>query len=221
MDSNTRQTFPFLELPYFIRHDIYILALDYPDLDPIFARIQKQNYAGDYEHTETKKLPISVRPTPHVPAELKTTPGIMLCSRQTAWEAQQVWRYKTFTLKRPPAGTATLARPMDITEFISEDMLKRMRQVHFIMNLWGNPRAWLKTVEMLLDIWSVETHLKRIDITLEQPHQLPPGEFWPRDSRRYVAYMLSMIRSFAEVAGIELIGTPPLPELPVQKWPRD
>lgn len=186
-----RQIFPFLELPYHVRHDIYIFALDYPDLDPVFARIETQTSADEDKH-EKAKLPQCILPTPHVPAQLKTTPGIMLCSRQIAWEAQEAMRFKTFTLKRPPPYTQTLGRPMDITEFINEDTLKGIRRVDFIITLYRDcPRAWRRTIETLLDVWSVETHLRRIGITLHQPHPLLPERFfYDRDAVR----MLSMVR---------------------------
>lgn len=187
------QIFPFLKLPYHVRHDIYTLALDYPDLNPIFTQIKTQNSADEDDH-ESTRLPKCVLPTPHVPSRLKTTPGIMLCNRQTAWEAQEAMHSKTFTLKRPPPHTTTLGRPMDITEFISEETLKGIRRVDFVMNLYGNPRAWLKTMETLLDVWSVKTHLRRIDITLEQPCQLPPGQFWHDDFAGYAVRTLSMVR---------------------------
>ena len=59
----------------------------------------------------------------------------------------------------------------------------------FIMKL-GSPRAWLKTMEMLLDVWSVENHLERISITLEQSRYLPPGQLWERGD---AVRMLSMV----------------------------
>lgn len=187
------QVFPFLELPYHVRHKIYTLALDYPDLDPVFTLIDTQNSAAEDEHFSTK-LPKCVLPAPHVPERLRTTPGIMLCNRQTAREAQEAMRSKTFTLKRPPPSPATLARPMDITEFISEDTLKGIRQVNFIMNLYGGPSDWLKTMETLLDVWSIESHLRRIHVTLEQPHQLPLGQFWHPNYGHSALRTLSMVR---------------------------
>ena len=114
----------------------------------------------------------------------------MLCSRQTASEAREAMLSKTFTLRQPPPSSHTLARPIDITEFISEDTLKGIRRVAFIMKL-GSPRDWLKTMEMLLDVWSVENHLERIDITLEQLQYLPPGQVWERGD---AVRMLSMVR---------------------------
>lgn len=186
------QVFPFLALPYDVRRGIYMFALGYPDLDPIFTRMGAQCSAVEDEHERTR-LPACALPTPHVPASLKTTPGIMLCNRQTAMEAREVMQSKTFTLKRPPPQTHTLARPMDITEFISEDTLKGVRRVHFIMDLAG-PRGWLKTMETLLDVWSVDTHLQRIDITLVQPDHLPLGQFWETGFGRYAVRMLSMVR---------------------------
>jgi hypothetical protein len=191
-NSSKREIFPFLELPYHIRHDIYNLVLDYPDLGPVFARIESQSSEDDDEHEKTR-LPKCVQPTPHVPARLRTTPGILLCSRQTAWEGREAMRSKTLTLRRPPPYTATLARPMDVTEFISEGTLRGVRRVGLVMDLYGNPRLWAKTVETLLDVWSAGNHLRRIDVTLEQPEQLEPGCFWRDRSARYAVQPLSMV----------------------------
>lgn len=192
MDGSTPQTFPFLKLPYHLRHDIYTLALDYPDLNPVFARIECETEEDEEEHEKTK-LPKCVLPTPHVPEGLKTTPGIMLCCKQTAWEAREAMNFKTFTLRRPPTYTTTLGRPMDITEFISEDTLKGMRRVNFVMNLYKYSTPWLKTVETLLDVWSIETHLRRIEITIKQPSQLRPGQFWHQSRTKHAIRTLSMV----------------------------
>ena len=68
------QTFPFLSLPYDVRRDVYTFALDYPDLDAVFARIKARNAAEENKHHKTK-LPVCVLPKPHVPEQLKVTPG--------------------------------------------------------------------------------------------------------------------------------------------------
>ncbi|UKZ66939.1 uncharacterized protein TrAtP1_008104 [Trichoderma atroviride] len=206
---------PFLLLPYHIRHEIYLFALEYPDLRPIFARMEYQFAQGEATH-DTTRLPKCILPTPHVPAQLKVTPGIFLCNRQIASEAREAMKFKVFTLQRPPPYTMTLGRPMDITEFISQDTLKNMRRVELVMNLFDDARGWGKTVEILLDVWSSANHLKRIDVSLEQPEELPPGTMWHERSSRYVTKLLSMIQSFAREGGIELTGTP-LPALNVKK----
>ncbi|KAH6645471.1 hypothetical protein BKA67DRAFT_664545 [Truncatella angustata] len=202
-----RQFFDFLALPYHIRHDIYTLVLEYPDLDSVFARVASQCAEDELKHEETR-LPKCVMPSPHVAPQLKTTPGILLCNRQVAWEAREAMHFKTFTLRRPPPHTTALGKPMDITEFVSEGTLKKMRRVEFVMNLWFDPRGWSKTIEVLLDVWSVENHLRKINITLEQPTQLPAGQFWNLQYPGQPVKILSMIKSFAEVAGICLTGTP-------------
>ncbi|KAL6898783.1 hypothetical protein GGI43DRAFT_68425 [Trichoderma evansii] len=206
---------PFLLLPYHIRHEIYMFVLDYPDLRPIIARMEYECVRGEGEHDKTK-LPKCILPTPHVPARFKVTPGIFLCNRQITSEAREAMKFKVFTLRRPPPYTMTLGRPMDITEFISQDTLKNMRRVELVMNLFDDARGWNKTVEILLDVWSSANHLKKIDISLEQPEELPPGTLWHERSSRHVIKMLSMIQSFAKEGGIELTGTP-LPALNVKK----
>lgn len=198
MDSNPRKIFPFLQLPYHIRHCIYTLTLDYPDLRPVFARVETDMAKTEEEYTHTE-LPLCVMPVFRVPALLKTTPGIMLCNRQTAWESLETMRFKTFTLQRPPPSTAPLGRVMDITEFINEETLRDVRRMEFIMNLYSNPRAWLKTIETLLDVWSVENHLKSIRVTLEQPNELPPGQFWDRAFSRSAVRALSMVRNIQSI----------------------
>lgn len=84
---------------------------------------------------------------------------------------------------------------MDITEFISQDTLKNMRRVELVMNLFDDARGWGKTVEILLDVWSSSNHLKKIEISLEQPEELSPGTMWYERSSRYVIKMLSMVRN--------------------------
>ncbi|KAM0261325.1 hypothetical protein ACHAQJ_002356 [Trichoderma viride] len=211
--------FPFLFLPYHIRHDIYILALEYPDLGPVFARIEYKRAVAEERHDRTR-LPKCVFPTPHVPVRLKTTPGILLCNRQVAWEAREAMNFKVFTLRRPPPYTTTLGKPMDITEFISQDTLKNMRRVELVMNLYVDARGWSKTVEMLLDVWSSADHLRKIDVTLQQPEELQPGIFWDKRFSNDAIRMLSMIQCFAKEASIELTGTP-LPALNVKKANED
>jgi hypothetical protein len=150
---------------------------------------------GEATHDSTR-LPTCMLPTPHVPAWLKVTPGIFLCNRQIASEAREAMKFKVFTLRRPPPYTMTLGRPMDITEFISQDTLKNMRRVELVMNLFDDARGWSKTVEILLDIWSAENYLKEICISLEQPEELPPGTMWHERSSGYVIKMLSMVRIY-------------------------
>lgn len=81
---------------------------------------------------------------------------------------------------------------MDITEFISEDTLKGIRRVHFIID-FDCPSSWFRTMEVLLDVWSVETHLRRIEITVKQPHQMPPDQFWNQDSAYDAFRALSLV----------------------------
>lgn len=187
-----RQAFRFLELPYHIRHDIYMLALDYPDLGPVFARIKSQSAEEEEEHEKTR-LPVCVLPTPHVPASLMTTPGILLCSRQIADEAREAMHFKVFTLRQAPPHTTTLARPMDITEFISQDTLKTMRRVDLVVDLYGDCRGWCKTVETLLDVWSTGNTLRKLDVTLEQPRQPGSVSSWAAARSAYNTRMLSMV----------------------------
>lgn len=184
---------PFLLLPYYVRHEIYMFVLDYPDLRPVFAILEFECATGEWEHDQ-RRLPKCILPTPHVPARFKVTPGIFLCNRQIASEAREAMKFKVFTLQRPPPYTTTLGRPMDITEFISQDTLKNMRRVELVMNLFDDARGWSKTVEILLDVWSSANHLKKIDIRLEQPEELPPGILWHERSSRHVVNMLSMVR---------------------------
>lgn len=215
---------PFLLLPYHIRHEIYMFVLEYPDLRPIFVRMEYECARGEGAH-DRKRLPKCILPTPHVPARLKVTPGIFLCNRQIALEAREAMKFKTFTLRRPPPYTTTLGRPMDITEFISQDTLKNMRRVELVMNLFDDARGWNKTVEILLDVWSSANHLKRIDISLEQPEELSPGKLWHERSSKYVIKMLSMVRthflgftSFELYENTAVLTMPSDPELCKRRW---
>lgn len=168
-----RQGPSFLALPYEIRLEIYTLALDYPDLKPVFEKFESQYIKEQQEQHEETKLPICALPTPHVPLQLKTTPGILLCNRQIYWEARQVMHNKTLTLRRSPPHTVTLGGPMDITEFISEDTLHQVRRLELFMKLCDGPHGdisgWCKMMEVLLDVWSAETHLEEISVNLYEP----------------------------------------------------
>lgn len=84
---------------------------------------------------------------------------------------------------------------MDITEFISQDTLKNMRRVELVMNLFDDARGWGKTVEILLDVWSSANYLKKMEIRLEQPEELPPGTMWHERCSGYVIKVLSMVRT--------------------------
>jgi hypothetical protein len=172
-----------------------LFALEYPDLRPIFARMEYQFARGEATHDKTR-LPKCILPTPHVPARLKVTPGIFLCNRQITSEAREAMKFKVFTLQRPPPYTMTLGRPMDITEFISQDTLKNMRRVELVMNLFDDARGSGKTVEILLNVWSSANYLKKMEIRLEQPEELPPGTMWHERSSRYVIKVLSMVRIY-------------------------
>ncbi|KAK9423964.1 hypothetical protein SUNI508_13898 [Seiridium unicorne] len=210
--------FPFLELPYHIRHDIYLLTVDYPDLSPVFAYVESQQAEIERQHYASK-LPLSVLPKPQVPARFMTTPGLLLANRQIAWEAQEAMCFKTFKLRQPPPRTDTLARSMDITDFISEGTLQTIRRVELVMDLTSQG-DWSKTVELLLDVWAVRNHLRSIDVTLKQPASTQEGEFWHGGSSRRVVRMLSMLQSFATEAGTQLTGSP-LPAPNVMRDPVD
>jgi hypothetical protein len=100
-----------------------------------------------------------------------STPSLLLLNRQITAEACEIIYQKPFVMASTPPYIPQLAKPMDITEFISESTLQNLRFVVLNMDLNHNPnlmsggaKRWLKTVEMLLDIWYVKNNLKRVEV---------------------------------------------------------
>lgn len=164
---------PFLALPLELRNKIYDYTLGWPDLSESFKKVPFEE--GSYENGISKSPPLCVIPIPFL--EEMTTPSALLVSRQVASEALAVLHKKPLVLSNTPPYLPQLARPIDITEFISETTLQQVPQVVLQMDLSYSPgrpdgaRAWLKTVEILLDVWCIQNSLERLEV---RGHYVPP-----------------------------------------------
>lgn len=157
-DTADSSIFPFLSLPYEVRREIYFWALDWPDLRPSFARLSRE--------CEEAREKMSASPDPKctfpiLHAGRLTTPTVLLLNRQITWEALPILRAKPFVLHDSPPTTPCTGRAMDITEFIGEETLQRVRRVVLKMDLIGS-EPWLRTIDTLLDVWCAQNSLEEI-----------------------------------------------------------
>ncbi|KAI1076693.1 hypothetical protein F5B20DRAFT_555193 [Whalleya microplaca] len=206
LDSPTRRhAFPFLLLPYHIRDDIYSLVLEYPDLGPVFESFEAGLHKTAQQQENTRQ-PKCTFPAPRAPAGTMRTPALLLVNRQITAEAVKALRDKPFVLTRYAPYSAMLAQPMDITEFVSECTLKLMQHVVLRMDLFGDARAWCKTVETLLDIWTAGNCLKRIEVWVHGRTVEGVLVQWERGFAKWALRALSKIRNFAEAEHISLTG---------------
>jgi hypothetical protein len=165
-----KATFPFLELSPELRCAIYEYATDWPHLTETFNQVQPFQALPELSETEidSKRPPLCTFPKPHFNST--STPSILLLNRKTSSEAHEVLYTKPFILSSPPPYIPQLAKPMDITEFVSENTLQNLRFVVLEMDLnynpqfAGNAKCWLKTVETLLDVWCVRNRLERLEM---------------------------------------------------------
>lgn len=157
---------PFLALPLELRNSIYEYVLDWPDLCHSYRRTQFDEIL--YEPEISKASPLCVVPIPLV-GEMRT-PSLLLVNHQVTSEALVILHRKPLVLSETPPHVPQLAKPMDITEFISETTLQLVPRVVLQMDLSYNgglpdrARAWLKTVETLLDVWCIENSLELLEV---------------------------------------------------------
>jgi hypothetical protein len=186
---------PFLTLPSELRNEIYDYALAWPDLSKPFAKIRSEESSDNRGISNTP--PLCLIPIPFV--EDMTTPPTLLVNRQVTSEALAVLRKKPLVLTQTPPYLPQLAKPMDITEFISETTLQGLTRVVLDMDLSysaGRPdqaRAWLKTVETLLDVWCVRNSLERLEI---RGHYVPPRRdigWWTFGEASHHRHVMSLL----------------------------
>jgi hypothetical protein len=102
--------------------------------------------------------------------EKMTTPSLLLVSRQVSSETLAILYKKPLVLSQTPPCLPQLAKPNDIADFTSETTLQLVRKVVFEMDLYYTHdrqdiyRAWLKTVETLLDVWCVRNNLEGVEV---------------------------------------------------------
>ena len=154
-------TSPFLRLPAELRMRIYDYALDWPDMQLSFARVQKQCTTLE-QLWVTCQRPRCVFLRPRIATA--TTPTVLLLNRQIYQEAITVLRDKPLVLISPPPRSSQLGRVLDITDFIGEATLQNVAYVVLKMNV---EMDWLKTFERLLDVWCKKNRLKSLRIGLK------------------------------------------------------
>lgn len=160
-----KSVFRFLELPYEIRHDIYRIALRYPDLTPVFNHYEQilHEFEAPFERpAETLYTPLCCVPVRQSPP--MRTPSLLLVNRQITAEALPVLRDTVFALTRLPPRQMTLARPMDITDFIGEGTLRTIRYMELTLDLYGDSKGCRWMVELLLDVWTTGHSLRKLTV---------------------------------------------------------
>jgi hypothetical protein len=160
---------PLLALPPEVRDCIYDAALDWPDLSGFAKAVPSQPDATiDHENSEQ---PLCTIPRPHFGS--MSTPSLLLLNRQITSEALEVLYRKPLVLDSTPPYVQQFARPMDITEFIGESTLQNLRFVVLKMDLDQRlsgavgARSWLKTIEMLLDIWFLKSNIEKVQVEIQ------------------------------------------------------
>ncbi len=172
MAPKAKVSLSLLDLPAETRNEIYDYAIDWPDFGSVFERIQLENCAT-LVGLPQKDFPLCTIAAPECTS--MHTPGLLLVNRQITSEVLPVLYKKPWVLSSPPPYIPQLAKPMEITEFISEVMLQRIRRVILQvdglsdrpMMMSGRARCWMKTIESLQDIWSVKQCLEKVDVSIE------------------------------------------------------
>lgn len=121
------------------------------------------------------------------------TPTVLLLNRQITAEALPVLRAKTLVLDTPPPCTPSLARPMDITEFIGETTLQHVRRVLLRMDLTMEAHWWAKTVETLLDVWCVKNSLVQVTVDITNAYEEDRNAIGEEMSRQKAAIVISKV----------------------------
>ncbi len=181
---------PFLCLPFRLRYEIYTYAVNWPDLRVPFARLSRECERVE-AIWESKRDPKCTFPSPRVAA--RTTPTILLLNRQITAEALPILRDKTLVLDTLPPYTPFLGRPMDITDFIGEATLQRVRRVSLKMDLVLDARGWAKTVETLLDVWCVKNSLVEVVVNVTNAYGDERNMVGEEASRQQAARLISKV----------------------------
>ncbi len=172
MPSDAKVSLSLLDLPAEIRNEIYDYAIDWPDFEAVFERIQLENGAA-LVGLPRKDFPLCTMAVPEFTS--MRTPGLLLVNRKITSEVLPVLYGKPWVLSSPPPYIPQLAKPMEITEFISEVVLQKIRLVTLQVDglsdrptmMSGRARCWMKTIELLQDIWSVKQCLEKVDVSIE------------------------------------------------------
>ncbi|CEJ54296.1 hypothetical protein PMG11_00615 [Penicillium brasilianum] len=154
----------FLELPGEIRLIIYAYLLHPNDYLSGYRQIETMITA----HTDRSRGPSCADPRYYVE---RYTPSILLLNKQITSEALDVLHRIPLNLEGTP-GTYLAMRQMDITEFISEELLQNIHYAILRLDF-----AHKHFVLPLLDIWGQRNNLKRLDVY--RPRTTPiPRDHW-------------------------------------------
>ena len=140
----------FLDLPTEVRLIIYHHSLNPSEYVSAYAKITDQE--PPYGPNDG---PSCSFPRPYVE---RSTPSILLVNRQITSEALEVLYRKPLHLYGTP-GAWFAMRQVDITEFISEELLQRVH--HAILHLPHPEKNFVLTV---LNIWGERNQLQRLDV---------------------------------------------------------
>jgi hypothetical protein len=154
----------FLDLPVEIRVLIYEYLLNPNDYLSGYRQIETMITA----HTDRSRGPSCADPRLYVE---RYTPSILLLNKQITSEALYVLYRIPLSLEGTPR-TYLAMRQMDITEFISEELLQN---IHYGILRLDTPHKHF--VLPLLDIWEQRNNLKRLDVF--RPMTTPiPRDHW-------------------------------------------
>ncbi|OAX78926.1 hypothetical protein ACJ72_06762 [Emergomyces africanus] len=175
-DTKHRRPVSFLDLPPEIRHEIYALALSWPNLRVPFTRLRHECElveAAWFRPSPSFSMGLGsscnhscALPLPYIPESEYTTPTIFLLNRQITYEALPVLHAQELVIDEPPPYSMALGRPVDITMFISEGALQRARRVVLKIDVANLASRWARTVDTLLDVWQVDNCLEELRIVV-------------------------------------------------------
>ncbi|CZR63508.1 uncharacterized protein PAC_13405 [Phialocephala subalpina] len=208
--SSAKFASPLLSLPPEIRNEIYEYTIDWPNFTDLFSRIHEyQKFLQGQESSEWAPLCRIARP--HV-ASL-TTPSILLLNAQISSETLNNLYRKPLILDSPPPHVPQLTKRMDITQFVSKATLQHLRFVSLKMDLsykrnLMSGAAWLRTVEMLLEVWCEQSSLEWVEVQAD--YSPPPKSlgwsFGEVAHHRNVLMMLSMLKDFGKLVPVVWIS---------------
>ncbi|KAF2495554.1 hypothetical protein BU16DRAFT_582197 [Lophium mytilinum] len=199
-NKKKRRLSSFLALPREIRDEIYYYALDWPNLDNVFKKLEQQEKRAGEEHQKLhNKQPRCRIPRPH-PQLL--TPSLLLVSRQLYTEAIDVLRQKPLVIPGPPPRCYATGVDLGITEVVGEETLQSAPYVTLEIDFlyW----SWDRVLETLLDVWNVKQSLKMLvvrvskkpiagHVALDLPPESQKYHFGPRRHGYVHATILSRL----------------------------
>ncbi|PGH08023.1 hypothetical protein GX51_01464 [Blastomyces parvus] len=173
--TKRRPPVSFLDLPPEIRHEIYKLALSWPNLSAPFVRLRRECEQDEAAWFNPSTLPMGLGnmcnnactlPSPYIPESHYITPTIFLLNRQITYEALPVLHAQELVIDEPPPYSIALGRPVDITMFISEGSLQRARRVVLNIDIANLASRWARTIDTLLDVWWVDNRLEKLRVVV-------------------------------------------------------